>query len=404
MTNKEDESLVTRDTFSQNEAVETVLSRFDAEEIIIPQYQRDADQWDKNKKSLFIESILNRLTVPAFYFARGEEDTNISEVVDGQQRLTTLAAFFKNEFTLPESDNCPYYGSSSHYAGKTYSTLDAKWQKVFRRYNLILVTMSEVVDLSIRLEIFRRINEGGTPLTGQDIRLSYYSQSQCVRFIQVVGIYDPSRSGSERMIKALDYPWPWEASSNQAEEWEDWWKDTKSAVGQTASEMFLWYLVGEYRGKLDALLKDDHALANLKIRFRGNTNEVLNIVCAQFKEEDSNQHKGMVRLLPDLEDLKKEAFPQFAEWWYAIRLECGPSASVAKHRTFALLIPSLQRVFGNAKLSDSQSGFVGKFLKSARETAREDLRVEYPEPKGKWTSQRAQLEAFDKVAKEIQKR
>ena len=48
------------------EAVENVLARFEKKEIIIPQYQRDADQWDDSKKSLFIESILNRLTVPAF--------------------------------------------------------------------------------------------------------------------------------------------------------------------------------------------------------------------------------------------------------------------------------------------------------------------------------------------------
>ena len=32
------------------------------------------------------------------------------------------------------------------------------------------------------------------------------------------------------------------------------------------------------------------------------------------------------------------------------------------------------------------------------------LKVEFPEPKGKWTSQRNQLEAFDKVAEEIAKR
>ena len=82
-----------------------------------PEYQRRL-VWDVRKKSLFIESVLNRLTVPAFYFAPNEADSQVSDVVDGQQRLTTLLTFFNNEFTLCKSDVCPYYGNSSHYAGK----------------------------------------------------------------------------------------------------------------------------------------------------------------------------------------------------------------------------------------------------------------------------------------------
>ena len=74
----------------------------------------------------------------------------VYDVVDGQQRLTTLKAFFTDSFTLSKSDDCPYYGSSSHYAGKKYSKLDDVWQRAFRRYNLTLVTLPETVDLSLR--------------------------------------------------------------------------------------------------------------------------------------------------------------------------------------------------------------------------------------------------------------
>ncbi|MDY3560092.1 DUF262 domain-containing protein [Gemmata sp. JC673] len=401
MTDKENQPVVTQQTIAQNEAVENVLTRFARKEVIIPQYQRDADQWDDNKKSLFIESVLNRLTIPAFYFALSENDHDVSEVVDGQQRLTTLQAFFNNEFTLSNSDTCPYYGSSSHYAEKKYNDLDKVWQNAFRRYNLTLVTLPETIDLSLRLEIFRRINEGGTPLTGQDIRLSYYSQSDCVRFIQSVGIFDASRPGSKRMIGALGYTWPWQDNIKRAAEWQSWWQDTKVAIGQTASEMFLWYLISEHREKVDALLKDNAALARLKIRFRGNTDEVLDIVCAQFKEEDLNSDRP--RLFPDLEDLKTKWFPQFAEWWYRLRMECGPGANVGKHRAIALLIPSLQKTFGSTAPTQDQWSCIGRFLKSSRETARNVLKVEFPDSKGKWTSQRKQLEAFDNVAAEIKK-
>ena len=217
------------------------------------------------------------------------------------------------------------------------------WQRAFRRYNLTLVTLPETVDLSLRLEIFRRINEGGTPLSGQDIRLSYYSQSSCVRFIQAVGIFDSSRLGAQRMIDGLGYPWPWALHNDRAPQWKEWWQDSKSAVGQTASEMFLWYLIGHLRSTMVDLLGNEHALAKLRIRFRGNTDEVLDILCAELKQEDLNSDDP--RLFPSLDNLQNEIFPKFAKWWFDIRMQCGPNASVAKHRSIAPLIPSLQKVF-----------------------------------------------------------
>src|SRR5262249_33869128 len=145
----------------------------------------------------------------AFYLAASEENREVSEVVDGQQRLTTLNSFFRGQFTLSANEDCPYYGPSAHYAGKRYSDLDEVWQKAFRRYNLALVSLPADMELTLRLEIFRRINEGGTPLSGQDVRLGYYSQSKAVRFLQAVGIFDPSRDGAKRIIKEVGYPWPW---------------------------------------------------------------------------------------------------------------------------------------------------------------------------------------------------
>lgn len=399
MSETDNQPAVAQQTIAQNEAVENVLNRFAANEIIIPSYQRDADQWEDSKKSIFIESVLNRLTVPAFYFALSEGNSDVSEVVDGQQRLTTLVSFFNNQFRLSKSEECPYYGNSSHYAGKSFAELDDVWKRAFRRYNLTLVTLPDNVDLTLRLEIFRRINEGGTPLSGQDIRLSYYSQSECVRFIQSVGIFDSSRQGAQRMISGLPYPWPWASHLTPAGQWKEWWEDSKASIGQTPSEMFLWYIIGANRDRVVDLLNDDKALAKLKIRFRGNTDEVLDVVCGQFKQEDSTPQEP--RLLPDVAQLQRTLFPQFVDWWFKIRMECGSNASVAKHRAIALLIPSLSKIFGTKALSDSQWGFIGRFLKSTRDTARNVLMVDFPEPKGKWTSQRAQLEAFDKVAAEI---
>jgi hypothetical protein len=85
----------------------------------IPDYQRDSDQWDMAKKSLFAESVLNNLTIPAFLLAPTKDGKY--EVIDGQQRLTTLKEFHTNSLRLVASDEADYLGDrSAYYAGKTY--------------------------------------------------------------------------------------------------------------------------------------------------------------------------------------------------------------------------------------------------------------------------------------------
>jgi len=92
--------------------------------ITIPDYQRDGDQWDDERKSLFVESVINNLTIPALFFVAqlGRDGVERSEVVDGQQRLTTLKAFYEGRFRLVPPSEAPYLSPNSiHYAGKHYS-------------------------------------------------------------------------------------------------------------------------------------------------------------------------------------------------------------------------------------------------------------------------------------------
>ncbi|MBS9771564.1 MAG: DUF262 domain-containing protein [Trichodesmium sp. ALOHA_ZT_67] len=60
--------LVQDATKAQNESIRTIVGKLDDKEVYIPGYQRDSEQWDDRKQSLFIESLLNNLTIPAFFF------------------------------------------------------------------------------------------------------------------------------------------------------------------------------------------------------------------------------------------------------------------------------------------------------------------------------------------------
>ena len=189
--------IVSDATRTQSENVETIISRVKNKRIIIPDYQRDAEQWDRRKESLFIESLLNNLTTPALFFLEDQENRKI-EVIDGQQRLNTIRKYENDEFSLEPDDDINYLSPQSvHYSGKKFSELPDRFKDVFNDYPLPVIYLPPGLDLGTKLEIFRRINEGGTPLTAQDIRLSYYSESKSVYFVRLAGIYADTQSAQQ---------------------------------------------------------------------------------------------------------------------------------------------------------------------------------------------------------------
>ena len=275
-------------TRTQSESVETIISRMRNKEVFIPDYQRDSDQWNSRKKSLFIESLLNNLTIPAFFFC--ENDDGNSEVVDGQQRLTSIYEFMEHGFKISDDQTIDFLmPQANQYMGKTYKQLTEDLRKILRHNPLPIIYLPKSMPLGIKLEVFRRINEGGTPLTGQDIRLAYYSQSQAVSLIRLCGLHNENQS-SIRMIesaKKIGIDNPWNQVPAAKKEWNAWWKDKAKANGQTPSLMFLWYLICRERHSLDDMCKDPKQTMHLNIICRGTTEEVLDIYCAQLKFQEN---------------------------------------------------------------------------------------------------------------------
>ena len=77
-----------------------ILSEYTRKKINLqPEFQRQF-VWNKKKQKELIKSLYIGIPLPMFYFAEGERDVN--EVVDGQQRLTTIFGFLK-----PKSLNKP---------------------------------------------------------------------------------------------------------------------------------------------------------------------------------------------------------------------------------------------------------------------------------------------------------
>jgi uncharacterized protein with ParB-like and HNH nuclease domain len=181
--------LVKGSTGAQSLDVESVMRRLDDETYVIPDYQRDSEQWDEPKKSLFIDSLINNMTIPPIIiYPYTDPDSGIEkcEIVDGQQRLTTIRDFLKGTFALsPESDTEYAENVGPLVQERRFAELPDAIQKCIRRYMLNVIVLPKDLELGLRLEIFRRINEAGVPLSSQDLRLAVFGQSQRVYFGQI---------------------------------------------------------------------------------------------------------------------------------------------------------------------------------------------------------------------------
>ena len=81
--------------------------------VIQPDFQRKA-VWNKTSKIMLIDTILKDYPIPKIFIQNASEDTGrtVRKIIDGQQRITAILEFTKNEFKLDEPYNGEYLGLS----------------------------------------------------------------------------------------------------------------------------------------------------------------------------------------------------------------------------------------------------------------------------------------------------
>jgi len=396
-TNSSARPLIGESSTSESTNVDVVMGDLRDKILTIPDYQRDGDQWDEPTRSLLIESVINNLTIPAFFFeVFTENGVEKNSVIDGQQRLTTLFEFHERKFRMVGSEDAPYLSPNSvHYAGKTFDELPVPYQQAFKKYRLTIIKLRNLGEM--RLEIFRRINQGGTPLSGQDIRLAYYGEnSPSVTFVRLAGIYDSERAAARRFLdKArtayrLDLPWTDETALDA---WKEWWEDKQLARGQTASEMFLWSLVCAQVDKLNALLQNADALAKLNCRFNRAIDEALDACCAQLRYQDTNPSSPALVMCRD--EIATKFFPHFQSWFAALIGRQGISLPVSKHRIVGSVIGAAYRLDVPASaLDEAKWTNIVEFVRRPQDSARRVL-CEWPVSKGRWDGKRGYRAQFE---------
>lgn len=137
-----------------------------------PFYQR-RQRWTAEKQSQLIESFLINIPIPPLFVY--EARPNVYEVMDGQQRITAINAFYSNQLTLVGLERWPELN------GRTYSKLPDRIRAGIDRRSISWVTVlnesseNEEDAFSIKQLVFERLNTGGVKLSAQEIRNALFS-------------------------------------------------------------------------------------------------------------------------------------------------------------------------------------------------------------------------------------
>ena len=129
--------------------------------VIQPEYQRNYIYADGKKDVAVIDSVLKQYPLGLIYFNKG--DNGMLEVLDGQQRITSLGRFVTDKFAIQDSNGMQQY----------FSGLDKELQNRILDTRL-LIYICEGTEPEIK-EWFRTINIAGVPLNAQETRNAIYS-------------------------------------------------------------------------------------------------------------------------------------------------------------------------------------------------------------------------------------
>lgn len=155
-------------SYGADYTVDSLVKRMRQEAFKVPDFQRKF-VWSLKHASKFVESLLMGLPVPGIFLYR-EAVTNEHLVIDGQQRLRTLQAFYDGIFRGKEFK---LVGVREPWNGKTYKTLDPsdvlKLDDSVVHATIFQQDQPQDVLDSIYF-VFERINTGGIRLSPQEIR------------------------------------------------------------------------------------------------------------------------------------------------------------------------------------------------------------------------------------------
>jgi Protein of unknown function DUF262 len=173
----------------------------DSEIELHPEFQRYF-RWTPDQKSRLIESLLLGIPVPSIFVHQRAD--GVWDVVDGLQRLSCIFEVMGILRNAKGKKLPPLELTGTRYlpslAGKTWGANEADprglggdLQRLIKRAKLDLRIVLRESDTDTKFELFQRLNTGGTPLSGQELRncLIIMASPETHDWLRDLANYDP---------------------------------------------------------------------------------------------------------------------------------------------------------------------------------------------------------------------
>lgn len=163
-------------------SVDELLRRVEHRRIdVAPVYQRQF-RWDAARQSRLVESVFLGIPVPPLFMATNTSSDAKStwEVVDGLQRLLTLASFMAPDQTrsslgLAEAPlKLEGLEKLTKFNGVTFRQLAEDLRTTLQDRPFKVVVLNDKSEIRVRFDLFERLNTGGISLSPQEIRECVY--------------------------------------------------------------------------------------------------------------------------------------------------------------------------------------------------------------------------------------
>ena len=181
--------------------VEGLVRRLERGDIVIPSFGIDDETietagfqrdfvWTRPQMDRFIESLLLEYPIPGIFLVQQRDRRYL--VLDGQQRLRTLAAYYKG---MHEGREFRLKNVSAQFQGLLYEDLDETTRRKLDNSFIpatIVQTDGSRDSLEAVYQVFERLNSGGTQLTAHEIRVALYA-GPIIEFVSSLNLLDEWR-------------------------------------------------------------------------------------------------------------------------------------------------------------------------------------------------------------------
>ena len=165
--------------YSRDWTVETIYSQIQQGNIDLdPTFQR-RHAWQEDKKTRLIESLITGMPVPEIVLAEDVEEERSFLVIDGKQRLLTIAGFInpeKFEYWKKAELEKKQLTANKDLGGLTFEEMEKDPTKETERRKFLNADMRCTIVVprhrssAVLYDIFYRLNSGSVPLSSQELR------------------------------------------------------------------------------------------------------------------------------------------------------------------------------------------------------------------------------------------